>query len=79
VCPSSYSVYGRTDRQEEEVALRREDAVIFTAWDTWKARSKVCPNTGLDVELMIRNYKLYQWIISESRDLPGRDGSELRN
>lgn len=46
VCSSSYSVYGRTDWQEEEVALRREDAVIFTAWDTWKARSKVCPNTG---------------------------------
>jgi hypothetical protein len=37
---------GQADRQEEEVALRREDAVIFTAWDTWKARSKVCPNTG---------------------------------
>jgi hypothetical protein len=30
------------------------------------------------VELMVRNYKLYQWIISESRNLPGHDGSELR-
>ena len=39
----SHSVYDKADRQEEEVALRREDAVIFTAWDTWKARSKVCP------------------------------------
>ena len=35
----------QADRQEEEVALRREDAVIFTAWDNWKARSKVCPWT----------------------------------
>jgi hypothetical protein len=42
VCPSFYSVMRQADRQEEEVALRREDAVIFTAWDTWKARSKVC-------------------------------------
>jgi hypothetical protein len=42
VRPSSYSTNDQADRQEEEVALRREDAVIFTAWDTWKARSKVC-------------------------------------
>jgi hypothetical protein len=46
VSPSSKSTKTRADVQEEEVALRREDAVIFTAWDTWKARSKVCPRTG---------------------------------
>ena len=39
----------QADRQEEEVALRREDAVIITAWDTWKARSKVCPWTRREV------------------------------
>jgi hypothetical protein len=44
--PFSHSAVGQADRQEEEVALRREDAVIFTAWDIWKARSKVCSNTG---------------------------------
>jgi len=43
VCFSLLSFGDEADRQEEEVALRREDAVIFTAWDTWKARSKVCP------------------------------------
>jgi hypothetical protein len=35
----------KANGQEEEVALRREDAVIFTAWDTWKARSKVRSRT----------------------------------
>jgi hypothetical protein len=46
VCPSSHPTNDLANRQEEEVALRREDAVIFTAWDTWKARSKVCPRTS---------------------------------
>ena len=26
---------------EEEVLLRREDALMFSVWDAWKARSKV--------------------------------------
>ena len=28
--------------QAEEVACRREDAIMFDAWDAWKAKSKVC-------------------------------------
>jgi len=39
----------KADEQEEEVALRREDAVIFTAWDTWKAKSKVMHRVSIEV------------------------------
>lgn len=70
-------LYVKADGQEEEVALRREDAVIFVSWDRWKARSKVRSQSRL--RLMIRNYKLFQWITSESRKLRGPGGYELRN
>jgi len=36
-------------------------------------------HTLLRQSLIMRNYKLYLWIISESRDSPGHDGCELRN
>ena len=26
---------------EEEVAMKREDALMFAVWDTWKGKSKV--------------------------------------
>ena len=42
------------DRQEEEVALRREDALLFRIWDTWKANARTLPAISFNKKRVLR-------------------------